>query len=200
MARAHARACMLSVMPGNSRRNSTAAANSPPRSKAVRIATASDSETTNIPGAWGHGPGPASTEGQSSAQDDPSAVSASRAMPFLHINLETFLCPAVPARCPAPALLAGRRRQTRRRRRPPPLIAWTAGCGPGWATIAQRVRRSLYPECEDRRELCDFGKRNGRNLSHGFVEECAQRKRRACKGQPTRRTRPCTPRNPAGNA
>ncbi len=55
MARAHARACAVSVMPGKRRRNSTAAANSPPRSKAVRIATASASETTNIAGAWGRG-------------------------------------------------------------------------------------------------------------------------------------------------
>jgi hypothetical protein len=37
-----------------------AAANSPSCSKAIRIAAASVSETTNIPGAWGCGPGQAS--------------------------------------------------------------------------------------------------------------------------------------------
>jgi hypothetical protein len=50
----------VSVTPGNSRRSSTAADSSPPRSKAARIAAASASETTNIPGAWERGPGPAS--------------------------------------------------------------------------------------------------------------------------------------------
>jgi hypothetical protein len=48
MTRAHSRACRLSVMPGNSRRSSIAADSSPPRWKAMRIATASASETTNI--------------------------------------------------------------------------------------------------------------------------------------------------------
>jgi hypothetical protein len=52
MARAHSRACMVSVINGNSRRSSTAAANSPLCSKAVRMAAASTSETTNMPGAW----------------------------------------------------------------------------------------------------------------------------------------------------
>jgi hypothetical protein len=42
----------LSGMPGNSRRSSMAAANSPPCLKAERIASASVSETTNIPRAW----------------------------------------------------------------------------------------------------------------------------------------------------
>src|SRR5271166_4563993 len=37
MVRAHSRASAVSVMPGNSRRSSTAADNSPPRSKAARI-------------------------------------------------------------------------------------------------------------------------------------------------------------------
>jgi hypothetical protein len=50
---AHSRACTLSVMPGNSRRSSTAAESSPPRSKALRIAAASASLTTNIARAWG---------------------------------------------------------------------------------------------------------------------------------------------------
>ena len=50
--RAHSRACALSVMPGNSRRSSTAAANSPRCWKTARIAAASASLTTNIPGAW----------------------------------------------------------------------------------------------------------------------------------------------------
>jgi hypothetical protein len=52
MDRAHSRAFSLLVMPGNSRRNSTTADSSPPCSYAVRIAAASASETTNIPGAW----------------------------------------------------------------------------------------------------------------------------------------------------
>jgi hypothetical protein len=43
---------MVSVINGNSRRSSTAAANSPLCSKAVRIAAAYASVTTNIPGAW----------------------------------------------------------------------------------------------------------------------------------------------------
>jgi hypothetical protein len=42
MARAQARACPLFVMPGKRRRSSTAAENSPPASKAARIAAASD--------------------------------------------------------------------------------------------------------------------------------------------------------------
>jgi hypothetical protein len=48
MDRAQARAFSLSLMPGNRRRNSTAADNSPPCSNAVRIAVASASETQNI--------------------------------------------------------------------------------------------------------------------------------------------------------
>ena len=55
IARAHFRASALSVTPGNRRRSSTAAANSPPWSKAVRMAVASASETTNISGAWERG-------------------------------------------------------------------------------------------------------------------------------------------------
>ena len=39
----------VSVTPGNSRRSSTAAANSPRCSKTARIAAASSSVTTNIP-------------------------------------------------------------------------------------------------------------------------------------------------------
>jgi hypothetical protein len=50
--RALPRACAASVTPGNSRRSSTAADNSPPRSKAVRIAAASASETTNMLAGW----------------------------------------------------------------------------------------------------------------------------------------------------
>jgi hypothetical protein len=57
MVRAHARACALSATPGNSRRSSMAAVNSPPWSKAVRMAVASASETTNISGAWERGRG-----------------------------------------------------------------------------------------------------------------------------------------------
>jgi hypothetical protein len=53
MVRAHSRACVLSVMPGNSRRSSMAADSSPLCSNAARIATASASVTTNIAGAWG---------------------------------------------------------------------------------------------------------------------------------------------------
>jgi hypothetical protein len=52
MERAHSRACALSVTPGNSRRSSTAAANSPLSRKTARIAAASASLTTNIAGAW----------------------------------------------------------------------------------------------------------------------------------------------------
>jgi hypothetical protein len=48
MIMAHSRALALSVIPGNNRRSSMAAENSPPCSKAARIAAASDSETTNI--------------------------------------------------------------------------------------------------------------------------------------------------------
>jgi hypothetical protein len=53
MVRAQSRACALSVMPGKCRRNSTAAANSPPCSKAARIAAASSSEMTNMRGSMG---------------------------------------------------------------------------------------------------------------------------------------------------
>jgi hypothetical protein len=63
MVRAHSRASVMSVINGNSRRNSTAAANSPFCSRAVRIAAASASETTNISGAWERGPQPASACG-----------------------------------------------------------------------------------------------------------------------------------------
>jgi hypothetical protein len=49
MIMAHSRALALSVIPGNNRRSSMAAENSPPCSKAARIAAASASETTNIP-------------------------------------------------------------------------------------------------------------------------------------------------------
>ena len=52
MVRAHSRASVVSVTPGNSRRSSMAAANSPCCSTAARIAAASTSETTNIQGAW----------------------------------------------------------------------------------------------------------------------------------------------------
>ena len=52
MVPAHSRACALSVTPGNSRRSSTAAENSPRCSNAARIAAASASLTTNIAGAW----------------------------------------------------------------------------------------------------------------------------------------------------
>jgi len=52
MVLAHHRACSLSVIAGNSRRNSIAAANSPSRSNAARIAAASSSDTTNIGQAW----------------------------------------------------------------------------------------------------------------------------------------------------
>ena len=48
MVRACSRAFALSVMPGNKRRTSIAADNSPSRSKAVRIAAASASVTTNM--------------------------------------------------------------------------------------------------------------------------------------------------------
>jgi hypothetical protein len=52
MTRAHSRACTLSVMPGNSRRNSIAADNSPYCSNVARIAAASASVTTNMEEAW----------------------------------------------------------------------------------------------------------------------------------------------------
>jgi hypothetical protein len=48
MVRAHSRASTMSVTPGNSRRSSTAAANSPRCSNTARIAAASASETTNF--------------------------------------------------------------------------------------------------------------------------------------------------------
>ena len=48
----------LSDRAQRNRRNSTTAANSPLCSKAVRIAAASASVTTNIPGAWQRAPGP----------------------------------------------------------------------------------------------------------------------------------------------
>jgi hypothetical protein len=51
--RANARAFTLSVTPGKSRRNSSAADSSPPSSKAVRIAAASAALTVNIVGVLG---------------------------------------------------------------------------------------------------------------------------------------------------
>jgi hypothetical protein len=48
MVRTHSRACALSVMPGNRRRNSIAADSSPRCSKVARIAAASASVTTNM--------------------------------------------------------------------------------------------------------------------------------------------------------
>ncbi len=48
---AHNRVFSLLARPGNSRRSSTAAASSPPCSKASRIAAASASDKANIPGA-----------------------------------------------------------------------------------------------------------------------------------------------------
>jgi hypothetical protein len=78
MARAHSRASALSVTPGNRRRSSTAAANSPPWSKAVRIAVAFASETTNISGAWGRRRGRTS-DGQRTAADACWRVALARA-------------------------------------------------------------------------------------------------------------------------
>jgi hypothetical protein len=52
MIRACARASVLSVTAGNRRRNSTAAENSPPCSKAARIAAAWLSVTVNMRRAW----------------------------------------------------------------------------------------------------------------------------------------------------
>lgn len=52
MIRAHSRACWLSPTPGNGRRSSTAAANSPRWWKISRIAAASASVTENMHGAW----------------------------------------------------------------------------------------------------------------------------------------------------
>jgi hypothetical protein len=49
--------------------SSTAADNSPPRSKTVRIAAASASLTTNIPGAWGRAPRPASASADTPRSD-----------------------------------------------------------------------------------------------------------------------------------
>ena len=49
MLRAHARASVLSVIPGNRRRNSIAADSSPSLSQVARIAAASASVMTNIP-------------------------------------------------------------------------------------------------------------------------------------------------------
>jgi hypothetical protein len=60
MIRAHSRACAVSVTPGNSRRSSTAADNSPSCSKVVRIAAASASETTNMLAGWERTPTAAS--------------------------------------------------------------------------------------------------------------------------------------------
>src|SRR5271166_6434950 len=56
MIRACIRACALSSISGNRRRNSTAAANSPPCLNAARIAAASSSLTVNIARAWKHAP------------------------------------------------------------------------------------------------------------------------------------------------
>ena len=52
MVRAQARACAVSVIAGNSRRNSTAADSSPRCSKAARITAASASVTTIMPAGW----------------------------------------------------------------------------------------------------------------------------------------------------
>ena len=52
MMRAHSLAWTLSTMPGKRRRSSTAADSSPRCSKTARIAAASASDTTNMPGAW----------------------------------------------------------------------------------------------------------------------------------------------------
>jgi len=52
MIRARSRAFAMSMINGNIRRSSTAADNSPPRSKAARIAAASASVTTNILAEW----------------------------------------------------------------------------------------------------------------------------------------------------
>jgi hypothetical protein len=52
MVLAHARAFVLSLSPGNRRRNSIAADNSPSSLKMARIAAASASVTTNIPEPW----------------------------------------------------------------------------------------------------------------------------------------------------
>jgi hypothetical protein len=57
---AHSRASAMSVTPGKSRQSSTAADNSPPRSKAARIASASASDTTNILRGWTREPRSAS--------------------------------------------------------------------------------------------------------------------------------------------
>jgi hypothetical protein len=52
MVLAHARASVLSMSPGNRRRNSITADSSPSSLKMVRIAAASASVTTNIPEPW----------------------------------------------------------------------------------------------------------------------------------------------------
>jgi hypothetical protein len=52
MVLAHCRASSLSAIAGNSRRTTIAAANSPSRSNAARMAAASSSDTTNIGQAW----------------------------------------------------------------------------------------------------------------------------------------------------
>jgi hypothetical protein len=52
MVLAHSWACSLSAIAGNSRRTTIAAANSPSRSNAARMAAASSSDTTNIGQAW----------------------------------------------------------------------------------------------------------------------------------------------------
>ena len=88
--RAHSRALVLSMMPGNRRRNSMAAESSPSCSKVDRIATASASVTTNIP----------ITMGPSGVADKPDDDTSARpprvAMlsPFWWINLWT-ICPAL---------------------------------------------------------------------------------------------------------
>jgi len=59
MVRAHSRATSVSVINGNSRRNSTAADSLPPRSNAARKRRLLPRTQRNIPGAWGRTPRPA---------------------------------------------------------------------------------------------------------------------------------------------
>jgi hypothetical protein len=86
IARAHSRACAVSVTPGNSRRSSTAADSSPPRSKAARIAAASASVTTNMPGAWERGRGRTS-DGQMTAAGARRCLLARRSCEGIDIRL-----------------------------------------------------------------------------------------------------------------
>ena len=68
MVRAHSTACALSVIPGNRRRSSMAAENSPRCSKTARIAAAFASVTTNIVGAWRADRSPASPAARDAGQ------------------------------------------------------------------------------------------------------------------------------------